>query len=119
MSTTKRQEVRRYSEAFKRQVVQEYEAGASLKYLQQKYGIGSHNTIKRWVRRYGQGEFHHEVVHIQRPEERERLKALEGKVRELERVLARLTLEKVRLEEEVAMYREMYGDEVVKKNDTF
>ena len=108
--------VRRYSEAFKRQVVEEYEAGASLTWLQQKYDIGSRETIKQWVRRYGREGLHHEVVYVQRAEEREQLKRLQEKVRALEGVVAQLTLEKVRLEEELALYRELHGDEVVKKN---
>jgi len=112
----KKMQVRRYSEAFRRQVVQEYETGASLRALQEKYGIGSSRTIKRWVQRYSREGIRHEVVHIQSPEERDRLKALEAQVRDLERALARLTLEKVRLEEEVALYRELYGEEEVKKN---
>ncbi len=45
--------IKRYSEALKRQVVQEYEDGASIYSLQQKYGIGGHNTVKRWIKRYG------------------------------------------------------------------
>ncbi len=112
----KKMQVRRYSEAFKRHVVQEYEAGASLTALQQKYGIGSIHTVKRWVKRYSREGVRHDVVHIQSPEERDRLKALEEQVRDLERALARLTLEKVRLEEEVALYRELYGEAEVKKN---
>ncbi len=47
MSTNKRT-CKRYSEPFKRQVVSEYEAGASLKALQRKYAIGNLSTLKRW-----------------------------------------------------------------------
>ena len=49
----KKERIKRYSEAFKHQVVREYEAGASARWLMQKYGIGGDSTIKRWVHQYG------------------------------------------------------------------
>jgi transposase-like protein len=39
----------RYNQAFKQQVVREYEAGASIYQLRQKYGIGGYQTVKRWI----------------------------------------------------------------------
>jgi hypothetical protein len=45
--------IKRYSIAFKKQVVSEYEAGSSLKSLQQRYGIGGDHTVSRWVEQYG------------------------------------------------------------------
>ena len=41
----KKEYVKRYSQAFKQEVVKEYEAGASAKYLSEKYGIGGGSTI--------------------------------------------------------------------------
>lgn len=43
--------IKRYSEAFKRQVVSEYEAGQSIAGLQQKYGINGNTTIQGWVKK--------------------------------------------------------------------
>jgi len=43
-----------YSEAFKLQVVMEYEkGGVSVLALQRKYNIGGNETITKWVNRYG------------------------------------------------------------------
>ena len=42
----KKEPIKRYSQAFKQQVVREYEAGASATSLAQRYGIGTHTTIK-------------------------------------------------------------------------
>ena len=42
----KKEPIRRYSQAFKQQVVREYEGGASVNSLRHKYGIGSPGTIK-------------------------------------------------------------------------
>ncbi|MCP4357393.1 MAG: transposase [Chloroflexi bacterium] len=45
--------IKRYSQAFKQQVVREYEAGASIYSLRQKYGIGVYKSVKRWIEQYG------------------------------------------------------------------
>ena len=51
-----KQAIKRYSQAFKQQVVREYEGGGtSIYHLLQKYGIGARDTVKRWVERYGRG----------------------------------------------------------------
>jgi transposase-like protein len=45
---------RKYSEAFKRQVVREFESGSLNKdQLQRKYGIGGNSRILEWCREYG------------------------------------------------------------------
>ncbi len=49
--------IKRYSQAFKQQVVREYEAGESVYRLQQRYGIGAHHTVKKWIKRYGRSGF--------------------------------------------------------------
>ena len=72
---------RRYSIAFKRQVVQEYEAGASASELGQKYGIGGGSTISGWVNQYGREGSRYKLMVIQKPEERNRVKELEERVR--------------------------------------
>src|SRR5205823_5969843 len=48
-----------YSEAFKRQVVQEYEKGFLNKdQLKGKYNIAGHSTVLHWCRRYGKFAYH-------------------------------------------------------------
>lgn len=47
-----KQTIKRYRQAFSQQVVRECEGGASIFYLMQKYGIGAHETVKRWVEHY-------------------------------------------------------------------
>ena len=42
-----------YTEAFKLQVVLEYESGVSQAALQLKYNIGGNETISKWAKRYG------------------------------------------------------------------
>jgi transposase len=85
--------VRRYSQAFKQQVVREYEGGASLYSLLQKYGIKGHNTVKRWIEKYGRSGFRSEVVLIQGVEDQLEVKAMKARIAELESALAASVLE--------------------------
>lgn len=71
----KKETVRRYSLAFKQQVVREYEARASIYSLRDIYGIGSYLTAKRWIERYGRFGYRAEVVVIQTAEDQHGLKA--------------------------------------------
>ena len=112
----KKRVVKRYSEAFKRQVVSEYENGHSARSLQQKYGIKGCGTIESWVRKYANAGLRHELVVIQRADEREREKTLEARVRELETAVAQLTLEKIVLESSLAEAEQLLGMDI-KKND--
>lgn len=111
----KKRVTKRYSEAFKRQVVSEYEDGHSVLALQGKYGITGNGTIERWVKKYGHAGLRHELVVIQRGDERERQKAVETRVRELETAVVQLTLEKVVLESSLVEAEKLLGMEV-KKN---
>lgn len=107
--------IKRYSEAFKRQVVSEYEGGASISDLQKKYGITGKMTITRWIKKYAKQGFRHELVTIQTAEEANRVRELEAQVQALEQALGKVSLEKLKLESILEELEEAYG-EVVKKN---
>ena len=85
--------VKRYSEAFKQQVVKEYEGGASVYSLRRKYGIGSAKTIERWVKRYGREGYRTEKVVIQTVEDQVEFQAMKRRIQELEAALAEQVLE--------------------------
>ena len=110
-------DIRKYSESFRRQVVTEYEAGSSLGELKRKYGIGGQATIPKWIAKYGSAGLRHKVVRIQSAEEANRVKALEQQVKELERALAKTTLEKLKLESMLEVLQEQQGAEAWKKNE--
>ncbi len=74
---TVRKVYKRYSESFKRQVVAEYEDGATAFDLCRKYGIGSVRSVTMWVKQYSREGLRHEVVHIQTPDEADQLRCLE------------------------------------------
>ena len=85
--------VQRYSESFKRQVVQEYEEGASASSLQRKYGIGGVITIKNWVKAYGKEGFRTEKVPICSPEGQPSFQQMAQRIKALESALAESILE--------------------------
>jgi len=105
----------RYSEAFKRQVVREYEAGASASRLRAKYGIKGGSTISTWIKQYGREGSRYEMIVIQKPEERDEVKALKKRVQELESALAQTMLDKLMWESLVEVIEEEEGIKV-KKN---
>lgn len=107
--------VRRYSEAFRKTVVKEYEAGESVEELRRRYGIGGTTTVQRWVKKYGMAGLRHEVVVMQRADEQKREKQLEARIKELEAALSQLTLDKLMLETTLEVASERYGEDVKKK----
>ena len=107
--------LKRYSEAFKRQVVAEYEAGHSMTALQKKYGITGSVTIRNWVKKYAREGFRHELIRIQTAGEAERVAELEARIAELEQALGQLNLEKLQLESIVEELTDQDA-ETLKKN---
>jgi transposase-like protein len=106
---------KRYSEAFKRDVVSEYEAGVSILALKKRYNIGGSETIKGWIKKYAREGFRHELVRIQSKDEIQQIKILEKKNEELEKALGKVTLEKLKLESILEELEESCGVEIKKK----
>jgi len=79
----------RYSEAFKLQVVREIEEGkhSSCNVAMERYGIRGHKTVYDWVRRYGKTHLLRKMMRVETPMERDELKKLKMRMRELERAL--------------------------------
>ena len=107
--------IKRYSEAFRKTVVKEYETGETIEALRQRYGIGGGSTIQQWIKKYGIAGLRHEVVIMQRADEKRREKELEARVKELEVALAQLTLDKLMLETTLEVAGELYGEDFKKK----
>lgn len=82
--------VKRYSEAFKLQVVREFESGvlSSEAEAQRKYGITGTGTVRNWLKRYGKGHLMKKVIRVETPGEKDRLKELEREVKRLKHALA-------------------------------
>ena len=90
----------RYSEGFKLQVVSELECGewSCPNEARLRYGIRGVDTVTRWVRQYGKNHLLKKVVRVESTKERDELKKLKKRVRELESALADAHLD-VRLEQ--------------------
>jgi transposase-like protein len=101
--------IKRYSEAFKLQVVREYEGGTSMHELREKYGIGGGNTVRGWVEKYGRVGVRHKLLVIQSPEEQEQVKQLKVRTSQLEKLVAQLMLDKVMLETTLQVAEERLG----------
>lgn len=110
--------IKRYSITFKKQVVSEYESGASIYELNRRYGINGATTVKSWVGQYGREGLRHKLIMIQQPEEQERVRELEGQVKELEAMVAKLSLEKFIAECALEVAEEDLGYKVKKKSVT-
>lgn len=81
---------RRYSEAFKLEVVSEMESGAlpSILAAEQKYGITGKTTIPNWLRKYGKEHLLPRMVRIQSVKEVDQIKGLKKEVKQLKEALA-------------------------------
>lgn len=80
----------RYSEAFKRQVVEEIARGkfASPYKAQQAYGIRGQMTVTKWVRNYGRDDLLPKRIRIETMEEVDPLKEARKRIKQLEAALA-------------------------------
>lgn len=80
----------RYSEAFKRRVVDEIESGrhVSVSAARRAYGIRGSVTVPGWVRKYGREDLLPKLVRIVTLKERDELKEARKRIRELEAAVA-------------------------------
>jgi len=80
----------RYSEAFKRQVVEEIGRGKHLspQRAKQAYGIGGSVTVEKWVRKYGREDLLPKRIRIETMKEIDELKEARKRIRELEAAVA-------------------------------
>ena len=80
----------RYSEAFKRHLVVEFESGrhVSLNGACQVYGIGATATVARWLRQYGREDLLPKTVRVETLKERDKLAEARKRIRELEAAVA-------------------------------
>ncbi len=80
----------RYSEAFKKQVIDELASG---KYstpgeVRRAYGIKGCETVENWIRKYGRDDLLLRRVRIETMKDIDELKAAKKRIRELEAALA-------------------------------
>lgn len=77
----------RFSEAFKKQVVREFERGLLNKdQLQRKYGLGGNSTVLKWCRKYGKFAYPQQNAtgRPMKDPQKQRIKELEEKLKAAE-----------------------------------
>lgn len=80
----------RYSEAFKKQVVDEIERGkfTSAYKARMAYGIRGQMTVRQWLRKYGREDLLPKRIRIETMKEVDQLKQARKRIRDLEAALA-------------------------------
>ena len=76
-----------YTEAFKKQVVREFERGFLNKdQLQRKYGLGGKSTVLKWCRKYGKFAYYNPTQNGRpmKDPQKQRIKELEKKLKAAE-----------------------------------
>ena len=109
------EKVKRYSQAFKQQVVREYESGSSINTLRQKYGIGGHHTVKEWIAQFSRAGYRGGMVVVQSVDDQENMKAVKRRIGELESALASSVLENHMLQTTLTVASSALGMDI-KKN---
>lgn len=110
---------KRYSVAFKRQLVRQIEAAElTISEARRRYNIGGATTVQRWLRQYGKHDHTTEEQRIIMAEDVDRTRALEEKNQKLESALAEAHLKILTLESTLEVAKDDLGADVKKSIDT-
>jgi len=83
------QTIIRYSEAFKQQVVREFESGILTRgELRRKYGIGGGSTIHHWINKFGSFGSIPKVIRVEKHNEKDQILALKEEIKRLKQAIA-------------------------------
>lgn len=106
--------IHRYSDNFKRQVIEELESGkfSSIEQARLHYEIGGGNTIKAWLKKYGKNHLRSKVVRVEKPNEADRIGALKNQINDLERSLGRTQAKNLLNESYLELACEQLGQDV-------
>ena len=110
----KRHDQIRYSDSFRRHVVDELESGrfASMSAAKRHYGNGGWNTIPGWLSKDGKNHLLPKVVIVQRPNEKDQIRELRRQKQELEQALGQMQLQNMISEKRLEIACEELGVEV-------
>jgi len=103
---------KKYSDAFKKMVVQEYEKGILNKDdIQTKYGIGGHYAVLNWCRKFGRLHYPEKGTNTGRPMKDPQ----KQRIKELERQLAEEKLKVIAYEKLIEIAEREDGISILKK----
>lgn len=93
--------VKRYSEAFKKQIISEYEEGKMTKLaITNKYGLGG-STLNKWLVEFGKHELLGITIKVSMKKEVDELKRVKEENKKLKLALADMTIENRLLQKEI------------------
>lgn len=114
--------ITRYSEAFKRKVIEEIEQGRLTQAeARQKYGIRDQATIHYWIKRAKKHHLLNRIVRIEMPNEtssEDIIKQLKAEKQQLESALAQTQLKLIAMESLVEVAEEHFQIDIKKKFGT-
>lgn len=114
--TKKQKTVRRYSDCFKLQVVEEIEKnGLSIEDCRRKYGIAGGETIQKWLRKFGKQHLLNKIVRVETREEIDELKRLRAENKALKEAYAELSLHHKCSEKVIEVADELFDLDLKKK----
>ena len=86
--TKERKVIVRYSDCFKRSVIEEIEKnGLSIEECWRKYAIGGATTIQKWLRMYGKNHLLNKIVRVETIDEIQEIKALKKRDKSLRKLM--------------------------------
>lgn len=110
----------RYSEAFKRNIIEQIEKNdLTPAEAVRKYGIGHCSTINYWMKRYGKRHLVKSIVRIsmpQEPKDQELIKQLKADKQQLESALAQAQLKVIAMESLIEVAEEEFQIDIKKKS---
>ncbi|MGC9260718.1 MAG: transposase [Phycisphaerae bacterium] len=89
--------IKRYSECFKRQVVDELESGRfdSINQARLHHGITGTTTVQKWIKNYGKNHLQAKVVRVEKPDEQDRIRGYKKRIAQLGQALGTTQAENV------------------------
>jgi transposase-like protein len=107
----------RYSQSFKQQVIADIESGrfSSIMQAQEHYGITGSATIQNWLNKYGRNHLCAKVVHVEKPNEKDKILELKKQIKQLKEALGQTQAENILNQEFLKIACEEIGQDI----DTF
>lgn len=101
-----------YSDSFKREVVQRIQAGDfGIRTARHHYGIGSENSIRKWIKKYGNPALFNKKVVIMNAKEQTKERRQAQRIKELEKALVELQLKHLEAESYLSLACKQLGEE--------
>ena len=92
--TKERKVIVRYSDCFKRSVIEEIEKnGLSIEDCRRKYGIGGAMTIQKWLKMYGKNHLLNKIVRVETIDEIQEIQALRKELKAIKEAFAEMAIE--------------------------